>query len=226
MLPLSGYTLSFLRTVLIHYTTPVARTSSSAPREQEAIQLPRSLKVCAEVIRSIIDRYGPEGASLKDLRIAAISTLGFAGFFRFNELANIQPSHLTFHDDFVKIFVPKSKTDVYREGNCVYIAKLESNYCPVSILRRYIEAAKLNLSSQLPLFRALTKKKSGYTLSDGKLSYTRCGYKRTEKRVENTTRCGAFLTNFEVFGNMVTNGLECFIYLLNQNQGENVQIKS
>lgn len=130
--------------------------------------------VCAEVIRSIIDRYGAEGASLKDLRIAAISTLGFAGFFRFNELANIQPSHLTFHDDFVKIFVPKSKTDVYREGNCVYIAKLESNYCPVSILRRYIEAAKLNLSSQLPLFRALTKKKSGYTLRDGKLSYSRC----------------------------------------------------
>ena len=30
--------------------------------------------------------------------IAAISSLGFAGFFRFNELANIQPKHLTFCD--------------------------------------------------------------------------------------------------------------------------------
>ena len=47
------------------------------------------------VFRSIIDRHGAEEASLKDLRIAAISSLGFAGFFRFNELANIQPEHLT-----------------------------------------------------------------------------------------------------------------------------------
>ena len=41
------------------------------------------------IIRRIIDRHGAEEASLKDLRIAAISSSGFAGFFRFNELANI-----------------------------------------------------------------------------------------------------------------------------------------
>jgi len=89
------------------------------------------------IIRSIIDRHGAEEASLKDLRIAAISSLGFAGCFRFIELANIQPKHLTFCDGFVKIFVPRSKTDIYREGNYVYIAKLENKYCPVAILRRY-----------------------------------------------------------------------------------------
>ena len=42
--------------------------------------------VDAAIIRSIIDRHGAEEAFLKDLRIAAISSLGFAGFFRFNEL--------------------------------------------------------------------------------------------------------------------------------------------
>ena len=70
--------------------------------------------------------------------------------------------------------MPKSKTDVYREGNWVYVAKLRGNYCPVSILRRYIQAANLDLSSQLPLFRPLTKKKSGYILRNGRLSYSRC----------------------------------------------------
>ena len=75
------------------------------------------------IIKSINDRHGTEEASLKDLRIAAISFLGFADFLRFNELSNIQPKHLTFCDGFVKIFVP-SKTDVYREGNYVYIASL------------------------------------------------------------------------------------------------------
>ena len=32
----------------------------------------------------------------------------------------------------------------------------------------------MDLSSHLPLFRPLTKIKSGYTLRNGKLSYTRC----------------------------------------------------
>ena len=126
------------------------------------------------IIRSIIDRYGTEEASLKDLRIATIRFLGSAGFRRFNELSNIQPKHLTFCDGFVKMFVPRSKTDVYREGNYVYIAKLEGKYCPVAILRRYIEAANLDLSSHLPLFRPLTKTRSGYSLRNAKLSYTRC----------------------------------------------------
>ncbi|KAL9967476.1 hypothetical protein ACROYT_G025701 [Oculina patagonica] len=41
--------------------------------------------VDADIIRGIIDRYGAEGASSKDLRTAAICTLDFAGFFRFNQ---------------------------------------------------------------------------------------------------------------------------------------------
>ena len=112
------------------------------------------------IIRSIIDRHDAEEASLKDLRITAISSLGFAVFFRFNELPNILPKHLTFCDGFVKILVPRSKTDLYKEGNYVYIVKLENKYCPVAILRRYIEAATLDLSSHLPLFRLLMRNKS------------------------------------------------------------------
>jgi len=57
------------------------------------------------IIRSIIDRHGSDEASVKDLRIAAIFSLGFGGFFRFNEFSNIQPKHLAFCNGFVKIFV-------------------------------------------------------------------------------------------------------------------------
>ena len=88
----------------------------------------------------------------------------FRRIFRLSELVNIQPSHLTFHDEFIKVFVPRRKTDVYREGN----------YCPVSILRSYVDAAGLDLAICLPLFRSLTKKKAGHSLREGKLSYTRC----------------------------------------------------
>ena len=65
--------------------------------------LPVSKKkpVDAGVVKSVIDKCGAEGASLKDLHIAAVTSLGFAGFFRFNELANIQPNHMFFHEEFV-----------------------------------------------------------------------------------------------------------------------------
>jgi len=42
-------------------------------------------------------------------------------------------------------------------------------------------------------------------------------FPNTEKRVEITTRSEVFLTNFEVFGNLVKHCLECLIYLLNRN---------
>ena len=70
--------------------------------------------------------------------------------------------------------MPRGKADVYREGNYVYIATLEGKYCPVAILRRYIKAANLYLSSHLPLFRPLMKTRSGYSLRNAKLSYSRC----------------------------------------------------
>ena len=84
--------------------------------------------ITTDVIKKLIDRYAHEGASAKELRIAALCSLGFAGFFRFNELSNIQRNHIAFHDEFVKIFVPCSKTDVHREGNFVYVSKTHLNY--------------------------------------------------------------------------------------------------
>ena len=76
-----------------------------------------------EIIKKIMDKFAAEGASLKDLRIAALCTLGFAGFFRFSELSNMLSKHIVVLEDHRKIFVPHSKTDVNREGNFVCIAK-------------------------------------------------------------------------------------------------------
>ena len=73
----------------------------------------------------------------------------------------MQSRKLTFCDGFVKIFVPRSKTDLYSEGNYVYIAKLESKYCPVTILRKYIEGANLDLSSHFAFIEAINEEQVG-----------------------------------------------------------------
>ena len=107
---------------------------------------------------------------MKDLRVAALCTLGFAGFFRFSELSNMLCKHIvSVLEDHIKIFVPHSKTDVYREGNFVYIAKILSKCCPVSILLRYMRKAKLTPTGDLPQFSPLSKTKSGYMMRSSRL---------------------------------------------------------
>ena len=132
--------------------------------------------ISADIIKSIIDKHATSKCNLKDLRIATICTIGFAGFLRYNELCNILPVHLSFVDRYVKILIPRSKTDVYREGNLVYINSIDNNYCPILLLKRYIEAAGIDLKSNLPLFRGLVyhKKSNSYSLRRTGLSYTRC----------------------------------------------------
>ena len=74
------------------------------------------------------------GAALKDIRVACICSLGFAEFFRYDELSNIAPVHLRFFPHHLRVFVPRAKYDIYREGNYVYIKRLTSEYCPVALL--------------------------------------------------------------------------------------------
>ena len=70
--------------------------------------------------------------------------------------------------------VYKSKTDVYGDGAYV-LAKTGHVSCPFNLLRRYVSAANLDLSSSLPFFRSLYfhKATSIYSLRSAGVSYSR-----------------------------------------------------
>lgn len=155
--------------------SPVCRNLiESAKRSKPPIQKKHPLTV--GMIRQIIDKCAGPLANLKDLRLASICALGFAGFLRYDELSNICPAHLDFCEGFLKILIPKAKNDIYREGNHVYIARLNNSYCPVSLVERYIQEAKINSSSSDRLFRNVRyyKSSSSYKLCSSKLSYSTC----------------------------------------------------
>ena len=122
--------------------------------------LNKKAPVTAEIILNIIAKHAHPHTNLKNLRIACICSIGFAGFFRYSELANITINHIHYEHDHVRIFVPSSKNYIYRKGNYVYIKKLGGNYCPMEVLRRYTEAANANNEPNL--------------LYGTRLSYTRC----------------------------------------------------
>ena len=88
----------------------------------------------------------------------------------------MQPSDILVHDDHLEINVKNSKTDQFRQGNIVFIAKSGGATCPHSLLSRYLSAAGIDLNSSAYIFRTLHphRKDSSYTLGPRRLSNTRC----------------------------------------------------
>ena len=90
-------------------------------------------------------------------------------------LASLRCCDVSFCDSFVKIYVYKSKTDVYRNGAYVLLAKTGCVSRPFNLLRRCVSAANFDLSSSLPFFRSLYfhKATSTYSLRSTGVSYSR-----------------------------------------------------
>ena len=130
--------------------------------------------ITAEILHKLYDRFVPKEAELPIIRTMTICLLGYAGFFRFNELASLKESDVKFYEDHVEVFVESSKTDQYREGAWVPIARTGSKICPVAMLERYWNLGEISGDIDRLLFRGLTKTKQGYRLRpSGGISYSR-----------------------------------------------------
>lgn len=117
-----------------------------------------------------------EPISLSDSRMLTMALLSFAGFLRFNEVANLKCNEVQVHPEYVELQISKSKTDQYRDGASVVIARSGNSrvICPVARLEEYIRLAKIDLQSDERLFRAIMKTKAGEKLRrTGTISYTR-----------------------------------------------------
>ena len=54
--------------------------------------------------------------NLADQRLLTIILIAFFGFMRFSEVSRLCRSDFIFSSIYVKVFIDKSKTDIYREG--------------------------------------------------------------------------------------------------------------
>ena len=81
---------------------------------------------------------------------------GICRFFCFNELVQLRRCDFHFEDSFMRIFVQRSKTDVYRDGAWVVIAKTFKCTCPCLLTQRYFSIASFSAESEDLIFRQLT----------------------------------------------------------------------
>ena len=114
---------------------------------------------------------------LTKLRTFTLILLGFCGFMRYSELSTIQAHDVFFCTGYLKIFIEKSKTDIYREGKWLYISAANTVCCPVATLRRYFDLAQISEFSTEFIFRGIQsypkQKKELLRKCNKPLSYTR-----------------------------------------------------
>ena len=79
--------------------------------------------------------------------------IAFSGFLRYDELRNLKCCNVQFHDAYLSLQIESSKTDQYRSGNEVLIAKGESNACPYQMLQKKVVLADIDLTSTQFLFK-------------------------------------------------------------------------
>ena len=109
------------------------------------------------------------------LRDLTMISLGFAGFLRFNEIVQLRCCDIEFKSGYVVLQIKRSKTDVYRAGKEVLIAKGSTSACSVDMLNRYLKCSGLTLGSDSYLFEPACRSGSKCFLlkQNKKLSYTR-----------------------------------------------------
>ena len=73
--------------------------------------------------------------------------IGFSGFLRYDEISRLKCCNLKMFDNYVSIQTESSKTDKHRKGHEILISEGDSIACPFKMLKRYIELASIDLSS-------------------------------------------------------------------------------
>ena len=86
--------------------------------------------------------------------------LAYAGFLRCDEALRIRRHDIAFHNSYLALFLESSKTDIYRHGRTVLIARTGTYMDPVYHLFKYLEMARIPQKSEVFIFRAITSGKN------------------------------------------------------------------
>lgn len=131
--------------------------------------------ITPEMVKKLVDLYSSED-NIDNLRFLLLCLLGFTGFMRIDELLKLQLKDISVKETHLELFIKGSKTDQLREGNIIYISRLESIYCPVSIFEKFMKASHINVIDHPETFviPRLFRSKNSWRISktDG-ISYSR-----------------------------------------------------
>lgn len=163
--------------------SPIVQTTLEGLRRTLAKPVNKKSAFTVEMLKAIVED-AKSSDTLTSIRLASVCLLSFAGFLRFDELANIRPCDLTIGMNHLAIQIPHSKTDQLRQGSELIIARTFSDTCPVAMLENYIQRGNIQLDSNKKLFRPVINGKAQKLRETGGLSHSRMSELLKEKLQE------------------------------------------
>ena len=148
---------------------PLVRQLTEAAKRILARPPSRKKPLTTDQVRALVSRL--EKGSVADLQLAALLSLGFFGFLRWDDLHQLSVDSLRFGDSHVAIFLKRRKNDQFREGSWVFVARGNTPPCPVAVLEKFLSVGGHIAGSKL--FRRVQNTKQGVRLRDQPMSYTR-----------------------------------------------------
>ena len=136
--------------------SPVVKSMLEAPKRVKHHRTRKKKAITVEQIKKIYDNCIKTKPNIYNMRTFTLVNLSFCDFLRYSEALNIRRSDIDFQSSHMKIFIEKSKTDIYRNRNWIYIARGNSELCPVATLQRYLNMTEINEYSDKFIFRSIT----------------------------------------------------------------------
>ena len=129
---------------------------------------------------------------LPDFCLLLYIVLSYAGFLRFDEATHIRRGDVTLHKSQLELVIPKSKTDQFRSGKSLVIARTGTPLCPVKMIRKYFYWAGISQDDNRYIFRnvffhknsgAYTLRQADVPMTYGTLQGSVAGYQRQPRSV-------------------------------------------
>ena len=164
----------------IHFTSglpsptscPFMQATSEGLQRILAKPVKKKKPVSVELLGRIVEDTARSNLLL-DICPTKVCLVAFAGFLRFNELVNIRPSDIELQENFMTLCQLCSKTDQFRKGDELVIARTGSATCPVAMLELYMRWTHTSWNDKRFLFRPICKAKLGERLEEsGSISYS------------------------------------------------------
>ena len=136
-----------------------------------------------EMIKNLIRNLPPE-PSLTEIRDCLIPVLSYSLLLRHDETSHLNCNHITQCPEGLKIFIPSSKTDTYREGKFVFFSK--NNQAAYNLFLDYLAKSKLSIGCNHFLFGPINfdRRSKQYEIQNRKISYD-CFNKITKNAVSS-----------------------------------------
>ena len=110
--------------------------------------------------------------NMVELRNCLLIAFAYNLLLRHDEFSHVNLAHISESEGGFKILIPKSKTDKYRNGKHVFLAKNDNSYSPSYLLQKYIQMAGLKIGMNHFLFSPLKKTANSWKAMNQMLSYS------------------------------------------------------